>query len=92
MHVLTATYTPVLWFLVGKRLDVRARTKGTSRSMRSKVLAVAALAVLFIVGSMMLWFLVEGQRHTVDALTLAWILGGIVAIWLRLRQPTVSNV
>jgi hypothetical protein len=56
MHVLTAIYTPVLWFLIGKRLDGRARTNSTSLSGRRKVLAVAALVGLLLAASMMLWF------------------------------------
>jgi hypothetical protein len=32
MHVLTAIYTPLLWFLIGKRLDGQGRTKAASLS------------------------------------------------------------
>lgn len=91
MHVLTAIYTPLLWFLIGKRIDGRAGTKTTTLSRSRKALALIALAVLLLVAGLMLWFLVDGQRYTVAALSLAWILGGIVVIWRRLRQPIAQR-
>lgn len=87
MHVLTAIYTPLLWILIGKRIDGPGRTKTTTLSRRRKVLAGIALAGLLLAASLMLWVFVEGQRYTVAALSLAWILGGIILIWRRLRQP-----
>jgi hypothetical protein len=87
MHVLTALYIPLLWFLIGKRVDRRGRMKPASFSKRRKALAVVALAGLLLAASLMLWFFAEGHRYTVAALSLAWIISGIVAIWLRLRQP-----
>lgn len=91
MHVLTAIYTPLLWFLIGKRVDGRASTKTMTLSRRRKTVAVIALAVLLLAASLMLWFFVEGQRYTVTALSLAWILGGIIMIWRRLRQPIAER-
>jgi peptidoglycan/LPS O-acetylase OafA/YrhL len=87
MHVLTTIYIPLLWFLIGKRLDRRGRMQPASFSKRRKALAVVALAGLFLAAILMLWFFAEGQRYTVAALSFAWIVSGIVAIWLRLRQP-----
>ena len=87
MHVLTAIYTPVLWFLIGRRIDGRRTTKAVSLSRRRRGVAVVALAGLLLAASLTLWFLAVGQRYTVGSLSLAWILTGIVAIWLRLRPP-----
>jgi hypothetical protein len=50
---------------------------------RRKVLAVVAFAGLLLAASLMLWFFAEGQRYTVAGLSLAWILSGIIAIWLQ---------
>jgi hypothetical protein len=91
MHVLSVIYTPLLWFLIGKRLDRRARIKAASLSRRRKVSAVAALAGLLLAANLMLWFLIEGQRYTVAALSLAWLLSGIMVIWFRLRQSTFTS-
>ena len=86
MHVLTAIYTPMLWFLIGRRLDGRTRTKIITVSRLRKLLAIIAFAGLLFAASLMLWVLVEGQRYTVTALSFAWILAGIIVIWRRLRQ------
>ena len=91
MHVLTAIYTPMLWFLIGRRLDGRTRTKIITVSRLRKLLAIIAFAGLLFAGSLMLWVLVEGQRYTVTALSVAWILAGIIVIWRRLRQPIAER-
>jgi hypothetical protein len=82
MHVLTAIYIPLLWFLIGKRLD-RGRMHAASLSKGRKALAVVALAGLLLAARLMLWFFAQGQRYTMAALSLAWILSGIVVYVVR---------
>ena len=91
VHVLSAIYISLLWFLIGKRVDGRAMTKAAALSGRRKVIAVVALAGLLLAAGSMLWVLVEGQRYTVAALSLAWVLGGIMVIWHRLRKPSTAS-
>jgi hypothetical protein len=86
IHVVSAILIPLLWFLIGKRLDGRGRKNAAALKSR-KALAVVALAALLFAASAILWFFAEGQRYTAGALSLAWIFTGIIATWRRLRQP-----
>ena len=54
MHVLTAVFAPLLWFLIGKRLDCRKKTKAASLSRVGRLLAIVALVGLFLAASLML--------------------------------------
>ena len=91
MHILTALYVPLLWYLIGRRIDKRADMRTGPLSKGKKALAVAAVAGLFLVGSLMLWSFAEGQRYAMSSLSLIWIAGGLVLIGSRLRHsPTQS--
>ena len=86
IHVVSAIFIPLLWFLIGKRLDGRGRKNAAALKSR-KALAVVALAALLFAASVILWFFAEGQRYMAGALSLAWIFTGIIATWRRLRRP-----
>jgi hypothetical protein len=56
MHVATAIYIPLLWFLIGKRLDRRRTIRAAPLSKRRKGLALVALAGLILAASLMLCY------------------------------------
>lgn len=87
MHVVTAMYVPLLWFLIGKRLDRRTTIKANLVSKRMRALSVVAMVGLLLAGILMPWAFSEGQRYAMSGLALFWIIGGIVAIRWQLCQP-----
>jgi hypothetical protein len=86
MHVVTAIYVPLLWFVIGWWIDARELRKPVPLSSRRKAVAVVALAGLSLATWVMLWAFPEGPRYPMAVLSLAWVLSGIVAICLHLRR------
>jgi hypothetical protein len=86
LHIVTAMYIPLLWYMVGKHLDTRKQVKAVQRSKTRKALAASSLAALTLIGVFMLAGLKMGERYTMVALSLVWIGSGIMVAWSRLRN------
>lgn len=86
LHVVTAIYVPLLWFLIGKRLDERPGTGAAPLSKSMKAFTITATVALLVAGSWMVWSFGEGQRYTLYGLSFLWIIGGIIALGSRLRR------
>ncbi len=86
MHILAALYIPLLWYLIGRWIDKRAGMSTGPLSRGIKTLAVSGLVGLLLLGILLLWSFIEGQRYTMSSLSLLWIVSGLVVIGTRLRR------
>jgi hypothetical protein len=86
IHVVTALYIPLLWYLIGKRLDERGKRKSPPLSRGRNAVAVVTLVGLLSIAILLVWSFLEGQRYTMVSLSFAWIGCGILAVWFQLRR------
>ena len=83
-HVVMAVFVPLLWFMVGKRLDQRDRPPSVRPSLTARVLVWVGLVVAIGTAVLMIVALLRrfGEIVLGRILTLAWAAFGIV-LWSR---------
>lgn len=87
LHALTAFYIPLLWYLIGRRIDRRDLKRAGPFSARRKALAVIAITGLLLLSFLPVWSFTYGQRYAMNGLALLWIVGALIVLSIRLRAP-----
>jgi hypothetical protein len=90
LHVVAAIYIPLLWYVVGKRLDERGKRKSAPLSKGRKAVALVTLVGVLGIAIFLVGVILDGQRYALVGLSFAWIVCGILAACFRLREMRKS--
>jgi hypothetical protein len=94
-HTVTAAFIPLLWYLIGRRLDFGPGARYVDPSEAERILTVTGLVTCVLATAFMTAVLFTARVTLLGVLVFAWLAAGSVTLVRRMRRwkpdPTLPS-